>query len=181
MKLVVWIAGLAAFVGSGTYAAESAKSPVRIDLDDSTAPRNVPAKPATPASKAAPAKPPATKASPPAKQKEPAREVDGFAIVRRNGGFLGVKVEGNTFRVTFYDKDKKPVVADVAAIALRWPVQYQPNPERTLLKPNGDGKTLTSDKVVRPPFQFKLYLTLLKTTEPGGDAGDETYTVDFAP
>lgn len=115
----------------------------------------------------------------PAKVQEEERKVDGFEISRGERGFLGIKIENNQFRVTFYDAEKKPVPSDVAAIALRWPVKYQPNPERVVLMPSGEGLVMTSEKVIRAPFSFRLYVMLLKDVTPGADTDPETYVVDF--
>ena len=172
---------------AGAFAAEpeSKKHEVVINLDELPPP--APAKPST--GKVAPtpnrsaptvSPAPAKKDDKAAKKKEPQREVKGFEIPRPNGDYLGLEIVGNTFKATFYDKDKKPTTADVSSIALRWPVQYQPNPERTVLTPAGDGQYMTSEKSVRPPFHFRLYVTLLKTDAAGQDQAVENYVVEFA-
>jgi hypothetical protein len=51
--------------------------------------------------------------------------------------------------------------------------------ERTVLNPGGDKNSLTSALVVRPPLNFKLFITLLKEGSPEGDNAGETYTIDF--
>jgi pyruvate/2-oxoglutarate dehydrogenase complex dihydrolipoamide acyltransferase (E2) component len=178
------VLGLAA-----TLSAEGTKSGVRINLDEPEAASAKPqpsaaqpkaARPATPAAgaKATPsAKPAAPKAG--VKKDEPPAKVEGFEIARGERGFLGLTVQNNTFRMTFYGPDKKPVAPDVTSVALRWPVNYQKNDERTTLLPSGDGKTFVSEKIVRPPFSFKLFITLLKDGAAGGDLSPETYVVDF--
>jgi len=44
------------------------------------------------------------------------------------------------------------------------------------LEPSADGKALTSPKNVRPPYQFRLVLSLFAA---GADAPFESHTVDF--
>jgi hypothetical protein len=176
----------------GVAAAQSddnRKSQVLIDLDQPAV--SAPAKPATaPATKQTTGKTDTTskpKSKAPAAKKdakkkpEAPRKIEGLEIPRKGAGFLGIKIEGGNFVLSFYDKDKKPVAADVSRAVLRWPVHYQPNDERTQLEPTSDGKTFTSAKVVRPPFTFKLYLTLLKDAAPNEPVATEEYIVDFQP
>ena len=162
-----------------------AASMPRINLDDppATTPPPASAKPktATPAKAAdAPAaKTPAPKKDSKKKKDEPPPKIEGMEIQRGDRGYLGIKIEDNTFKVRFYDKEKKPMKADAARIALRWNVNYQPNPERTLLEPGDDGKVMSSEKTVRPPHAFKLFITLLNNDAPGEDPAAESYVVDF--
>lgn len=103
-------------------------------------------------------------------------KIDGLVIVR-GAGFLGVQIVNGVFKLTSYDAKKKPVAADFTRVALRWPVSYQPNPERTLLTPGGGIGAFTSEKVVKPPHAFKLFITLIKGE--AADAPVENLTVDF--
>lgn len=91
---------------------------------------------------------------------EPAKVV-GIEVARKNGGFLGVAVEGVRMVIRFYDKDKKPARVDVARAAARWNPLNKTGDERSVLNPDGDGLTLVSTPVVRAPLVFKVYLTLL--------------------
>lgn len=165
-----------AVLAPGLFAqAGGSKPAVRIDLDDTGGSGANAAGGARAKSGPAAAK----KGGADAAKKETPAKIDGMEVSRGDRGYLGVKVENNTFRISFYDTKKKPVAADVSQIALRWPVHYQPNDERALLLPEGDGKVFTSGKVVRPPFSFKLYLTLLKDAAPGEETVAETYIIDF--
>jgi hypothetical protein len=133
--------------------------------------------PAAPAAKApAPQGPAAGKAAPGAGQK-PAEvpKIDGLTINRPNGTFLGLQVVNGNFVLTFYDKEKKKARVDVARATLRWPVKYQPADERTVLNPGGPN-TLTSAKGVRPPLNFKVYVSLFAE---GSDTAVESYVVDY--
>jgi hypothetical protein len=116
------------------------------------------------------------KAAKPADAKKAPPKIDGAAIERAKGGYLGLKVVGNNFVLSFYDREKAPIAADVARATLRWPVKYQPSDERTVLNPAADGKSLTSGKTVKPPFLFKVYLSLFVE---GNDQAVENYVVDY--
>ena len=112
----------------------------------------------------------------PAKKPEPPAVIEGMTIPRGTG-FLGIAIVDSTFRLSFYDAEKKPVAPDVARAALRWPVKYQPGDERAVLNLAPDGNSLTSAFVVRPPYFFKLFITLIAEDAPAGVG--ETFVVDF--
>ena len=116
----------------------------------------------------------AAPAAPGKEQEQP--NIPGLVIPRAKGGFLGLLIENGNFKLSFYDDERKPVAADVARANARWPVHYSVYDERAVLNPSADGKALTSSKFVRPPYQFKLYLTLI--TEGSSDA-PESYVLDF--
>jgi hypothetical protein len=119
---------------------------------------------------------PDSKKAPPAKKKEePPPKIEGLTINRPNGGFLGLQVLNNNFVLTFYNEKKKKVAPDVALGTVRWPVKYQPAPERTVLNPDG-GFALTSGYGVRPPLQFKVFISLFVE---GNDQAVESYVVDY--
>ncbi len=128
---------------------------------------------------AAAPKPAADKAAPgsgDASQVEEAK-IPGLTIPRAKGGFLGLVVtETNNFKLSFYDENKKPLPVDVARANLRWPVHYSTFDERTVLTPTDDGLALTSNKFVRPPFTFRLFMTLVVD---GSDQPPESYVIDY--
>lgn len=134
----------------------------------------VPAKPTAPA--VAPAKDAAKKTDGKTVEEEP--KIPGVVITRPDGSFIGVTLEGGTFKLSFYDKKKKATDADVQRATARWPAQYKVGDDRTVLNLSSDGKSLGGGKPVRPPYVFKLWLTLLKGE---GDEAKavENYTVDF--
>jgi hypothetical protein len=118
---------------------------------------------------------PAAPAAPGAKQVE--RTIPGIAIPRKGkDGFLGLVLENSCFKLSFYDKDKKPIPADVTRATARWMGHHSIYDERAVLNASSDGMALTSTKFVQGPFTFKVFLTLL--TE-GNDAASENYVVDF--
>lgn len=142
--------------------------------------KNPPAAPAAPTTKPADKdkstpKAPA-KAAP--KKEEPMGKIEGIEI-KRGSGYLGIALVAGSFKLSFYDAKKKPVDADVPRAALRWPVAYRELDERTVLNRSGDGKSLTSPKVVKPPHNFKLFITLLPGEGTPEESGSETYVVDF--
>lgn len=178
-----WLIGASCLVAGPVFA--QAGGAVKIDLD----------KPATSAGsakdanstqtgsteKSAPGGDSAAKSKAGAKAKKsetPPAKIDGQVISRGPKGYLGVKVDGG-FKISFYDEKKQPVRGDVAGIALRWPVHYQPNAERAYLQPSGDGIVYVSEKAVRPPLTFKLFITLVKdAADPDGQPA-ESYVIDF--
>jgi hypothetical protein len=119
-------------------------------------------------------------AAPGAKQPGAAEEapakIEGIVLNRPDGGFLGLTLVDHKFKLSFYDAKKKPAKVDVARATARWPVRYSIYDERTVLNPNEDGTALTSPKYVRPPYSFKLYLTLIPLEE-GQQV--ESYVIDF--
>jgi hypothetical protein len=104
--------------------------------------------------------------------------VAGTPIARlQGGGWIGIELQDNRFKVTFYNAKKKPFPADATSIAMRWSVHYQPNDERTLLLPSGDPAVLTSPYNVRAPHSFPLHIVLLFDGKP--DAS-EAYNLAYS-
>ncbi len=124
------------------------------------------------ASTKAPAKGVADKA---AKAEEAPPKIEGMEIARGAKGFLGLQVTGGNFKLSFYDGKKKPMAPDVVRATLRWSPKYQPGPEFYVLGP-GDGKSLTVAKNVRPPYQFKLFVSMFVE---GVEEPTESFVVDF--
>lgn len=112
-----------------------------------------------------------------AKAEEEAK-IEGTVLNRPNGRFLGLTLQDGKYKLTFYDDKKKPEKVDVTRATARWPNKHGPGDNRTVLNPAGDGTYLMGAQFVRPPYSFKLFLTLLKGE---GDAvvAVENYTVDF--
>jgi hypothetical protein len=102
--------------------------------------------------------------------------VKGIEIKRPNGNFLGLEIVGSNFVLSFYDAERKKIAPDVVRGTLRWPVKYQPASERTVLNPGSDGTSLTSLTPVRPPHQFKVFMSLFVE---GSETAVESYVVDF--
>jgi len=112
-----------------------------------------------------------------AQAEEPAK-IEGMEIPRGDG-FLGLQIVDSTFKLSFYDAEKKPVVPDVDRAALRWDPKYKVGEERVVLNLSADGKSLSSPKNIRPPYLFKLYMTLVRDAASGTSPVNETIVVDF--
>jgi len=124
-------------------------------------------------------KPPAPgKATPEVKKEEAMGVIEGTTLNRPNGHFLGLTLQDGKYKLTFYDKKKKPEKIDVTRATARWPNMHGPGDNRTVLNPTGDGTSLMGAQFVRGPHAFKLFLTLL-SGEGDQAAGVESYTVDF--
>ena len=78
--------------------------------------------------------------------------------------------------MSFYDAKKKAMAPDLIRATLRWTPNYKPGVEFYVLGP-GDGKSLTAAKTVRPPYTFKLFISLFAE---GTDDPVESYVVDFS-
>jgi hypothetical protein len=111
----------------------------------------------------------------PGKTAEPAK-IAGMVIARPAKGFIGLEVAGGNFRLTFYDENREPVAPAAVKAVLRWTPTNRTGAEFYALEPSADGKVLMSPKTVRPPYQFKMFLSLFAA---GADAPFESHTVDF--
>lgn len=108
--------------------------------------------------------------------------IAGVTIERKTGpGFLGLQVVDGNFKLTYYDEEKQPVTADHPRALLRWPARYKSGDDRAMLNRAGDGTFLTSAKFVRPPYSFRLFLTLIAGEEGEAETGveTETYAITF--
>ena len=153
-----------------TTTPKSTKAPVRIVIP----PKD---------EKAAAKKTDATKKSDAAKKGEPEKKeepkIKGITVARGERGFLGVEIVNGAFKITFYDAKKKPVEPDVARAVLRWDPKYKVGQERIVLNPDADGKSLSAPRTIRPPYNFKLFITLIKEPSEKEDPVGETHVIDF--
>jgi hypothetical protein len=113
----------------------------------------------------------------PEKAEEP--KIKGVVVARGERGFLGVEIVGSSFRIGFYDTEKKPIAPDVTRAVLRWDPKYKVGQERIVLNPGPDGKSLSSPRAIRPPYHFKLFITLLKEATEQEEPVAETHVIDF--
>ena len=111
----------------------------------------------------------------PGKTAEPAK-IAGMEIARPGKGFIGLEVAGGNFRLSFYDENREPVAPAAVKAVLRWTPTNRTGSEFYALEPSADGKVLTSPKTVRPPYQFKMFLSLFAA---GAEVPFESHTVDF--
>lgn len=113
------------------------------------------------------------------KKEEPPAKIEGIEIARGGEkGFLGVQVVEGKFRLNFYDAQKKPVAPDVLRAALRWDPKYKLGQERVVLTA-GPENALGAERFIRPPYNFKLFIVLLKDGGEGESPANEVYTIDF--
>lgn len=114
------------------------------------------------------------------KQEEPAK-IEGMEIARGDKGFLGIQVVNGNFKLSFYDAKKKPAPPDVTRAVLRWDPKYKVGKERAILTPGGGANSLTSEKNIKPPYNFKLFITLLRDGAADGaeEPAGENHVVDF--
>ena len=114
------------------------------------------------------AQPPAKKPAAPAGQapakaapagENPAEEpkIEGITLARAGGGFLGVRAEGVTLKVTFYNEKKEKVAADAVRITARW---HDTKPRHMVLLPSAP-ETLSSPPLLTRPFSYVIYLVLI--------------------
>jgi hypothetical protein len=109
-------------------------------------------------------------------------KIEGQAIARAGGGWLGLKVEGGTFRLRFYDANKKPVAPDAARAVLRWKSNRRVAREVAILTPSGEPNLMTSEKSVPPPYNFRLTLVLMRAGSGESEADEaaaEAISIDF--
>ena len=151
------------------------------DAPPKTTPRKAPVRITLPSQKeekaTAPKKADATKKAEPEKKEEP--KIKGVVVSRGEKGFMGVEIVGSSFKITFYDAKKKPIAPDVARAALRWDAKYKVGQERVILNPDADGKSLSNPRTIRPPYHFKLFITLVKEETEKEDPAGETHVIDF--
>ena len=104
------------------------------------------------------------------KKPAPEPKIPGQTIARPNGTLLGLEVVGGNFKLSFYDQKKKPMAIDVTRATARWPNDRGRGDLRAVLNPSG--KALVGSKPVKPPYNFTVYLTLLR------GEGDEAKAVE---
>jgi len=109
-------------------------------------------------------------------KKEVELKIPGTVITRPNGTFLGLELDGNKFKLSFYDAKKKPMNPDVLRATARWPDPRGPRNLFTLLSLNG--KALIANKPVLPPYNFQVVFNLFQSDDEGASAA-ETYTLPF--
>jgi hypothetical protein len=116
------------------------------------------------------------------KKADPAKKelkILGIEVPRGERGFLGVQIVNGTFKISFYDAKKKPMAPDVTRALLRWDPKNKVGQERVILNAGEDGTSLTSPKSIKPPYNFKLFITLLKEATETADPVGETHVIDF--
>jgi len=111
----------------------------------------------------APVRPPAAKAGPAEDEEEGV--IEGIAIARPDGRWLGLTVEGIQLKVTFYDEKKKPQKIDVLRGNARWRMPTVAQQERAVLNPAPDGVSLIGNRPVRKPWTYSVTIVLVNDRE----------------
>ena len=101
-------------------------------------------------------------------------KLEGVVIERSSGGFLTVTMDGPKLVLSFFDAEKKQIPPDVDHAFVRIHPAGRNPLRRTLIKMD-DGLTLTHGQPLRPPWVFKLYITLVDAN----DKAIEEYVVDY--
>ena len=154
----------------------AAKPAATVKVEKSAPAKATPAK----AEKAAPAKPgQKAEAKKPAKPEDEMGTIEGQTIARANGKFLGLSLRDGKFVLSFYDEKKKPEKADVTRATARWNDPQAPGYKRAVMNIEPSGLKLAATTFVRPPYAFKLWITLLKAEGDNAQAL-ESYTIDFS-
>ncbi len=97
------------------------------------------------------------------------------SVVPHGDGWLSLSLSGGTFRLGCYDANKQPIDMPFARATARWNSTLRTSEQRLVLNPSGDGKTLKGNRPVKPPYVFKVYLTLINADDTVG----ASYVVDF--
>lgn len=114
-----------------------------------------------------------------AAKEEEEPKIEGMEIARGAKGFLGLQILNGNFKLNFYDPEKEPVAPDVARALFRWDPKYRAREERVVLNPGGGPNSLTSERFIRPPYNFRLVMVLLKETAGGDETATETIVINF--
>ncbi len=83
----------------------------------------------------------------------------GAYIDASDGGFINIRIVGNNFHLYFLDAEKKLIEPTYKRALIRYEnVARKDRDERLILNLSADGQSLTSGRVVRPPFNFWVTL-----------------------
>ncbi len=113
------------------------------------------------------------------KKEDEMGKIEGVEVARGEKGYFGLQVVGGSFKLTFYNEKKKPTTGPFDRAALRWNPINKKGDERVVLLPDGSGQTFTAGSPVKPPYNFKVFVTLVKDATDGQPAVNENYVVDF--
>lgn len=101
---------------------------------------------------------------------EPEPELEGV-VVPRGDGFMTVTMDGPRVVLRFFDAKKKAIAPDVHHAIVKFKMSGRRPQNRTLLL-GADGMSLTHGRMLRAPYIFKAFVSLVK------DASAETVADD---
>jgi hypothetical protein len=107
-----------------------------------------------------------------AADEQPALPDTGMNIARGTGGWINIEAAENRLTLRFFDANKTPVTPDVDRGVVR--VVY-PAREDVRVVLNLEGDSLRSPPTVRPPWVFRIYVTLSRDGVPEA----ESYVVPY--
>lgn len=95
--------------------------------------------------------------------------IEGVVVERGDGeGYLGLTIDGNSFVLRFYDDEKFPEEPDATRATARWKVPGRSGRNHAVL--NLARNALVSPALARPPFIYRVYISLLPEED---DVGGE--------
>jgi hypothetical protein len=115
-------------------------------------------------------------AKPVEKKVEKEGVIEGIAVARPDGRWLGITTTGNQFKVTFYNQNKKPEPADAVRGTARWNHPRKIVDVNTVLNPAG-ANALATPTVLKPPYVYTVRFVLIGAD----DKVKETYAVQLKP
>ncbi len=128
---------------------------------------------------APPKKGPAPSGSPdasPGATAEAEPKLKGYVIKRPNGSFLTFRGEDASFKLGFYDKKKKPMDPDVGRALVRYESPNYRVRHPVVVLSNATGNELASPQTVKPPYAYKVILSLFPPGAADGSEPTEIYT-----
>jgi hypothetical protein len=115
---------------------------------------------------------------PPAGDRRPADAVPLPGVsVPYEGGWMSLDVERGFFHLRFYDAARELLPAPAIRATARWNPPLKTGFSRTVLLPADEGRALVGNTFVRPPHNFRVYLTLIGAN----DQVMGSYSIDFQP
>lgn len=195
MKIPAWLVVSVVAVGGASSSAQTTEQTApekKKALPRIVIPSDKPATTTQPAPAAQPQTTPTTRTAAPAtapktaapkitqkKKEDEMGKIEGVEVSRGEKGYFGLQVVGGAFKLTFYNDKKKPTAGGFDRAALRWNPINKKGDDRVVLLPDGGGQVFTAGSPVKPPYNFRVFVTLVKEATDGQPAANESYVVDF--
>lgn len=97
------------------------------------------------------------------------------SVIPHGEGWLSLSLADGTFLVGLYDARKQPIDMPFVRATARWNSPLRSSEQHLVLNPTGDSRTLKGSRPVKPPYVFKVYLTLMNADDSVG----ASYVIDF--
>lgn len=119
-----------------------------------------------PGARAATAKVSAPPPPPPAADRRPADDVPLPGVsIPYEGGWISLAIENGVFHLRFYNAERALLPAPAIRATARWNPPLKTGFSRSVLLPADEGRALVGNTFVKPPHQFRVYLTLIGPNE----------------